>query len=95
MNFGEALEWAKLGKRIQRSGWNGKGMFVFLISNWTSGGGRICPNLPYPDYPTLPFLAMKTADNKVVPWLISQTDALAEDWGLYDEDDGTDDHSQR
>lgn len=30
MNFGEALQAAKQGKLIQRSGWNGKGMFVFL-----------------------------------------------------------------
>lgn len=29
MKFGEALEAAKEGKLIARSGWNGKGMFVF------------------------------------------------------------------
>jgi hypothetical protein len=29
-NFGEAIEAAKQGKRIARSGWNGKGMFVFM-----------------------------------------------------------------
>jgi hypothetical protein len=26
------------------------------------------------------FILMKTADNKLVPWLASQTDMLAEDW---------------
>ena len=31
-------------------------------------------------YATLPFIAMKTADEKIVPWLASQTDLLAEDW---------------
>lgn len=30
MNFGLAIEAAKQGKLIARSGWNGKGMFVFL-----------------------------------------------------------------
>lgn len=75
MDFGEALGWAKAGKPIQRAGWNGKGMFVFLISVWT---------WPKQDYPTLPFLAMKTADHKVVPWLISQTDALAEDYSIVE-----------
>lgn len=30
----------------------------------------------------LPFIMMKTADNKLVPWLASQTDILAEDWEL-------------
>lgn len=29
VNFGVAIEAAKKGKRIARSGWNGKGMFVF------------------------------------------------------------------
>lgn len=29
LNFGEALEAVKEGKLITRSGWNGKGMFVF------------------------------------------------------------------
>ena len=28
MNFGDAIEAAKAGKRIQRAGWNGKGMWV-------------------------------------------------------------------
>jgi hypothetical protein len=28
-----------------------------------------------------PYIGMKTADNKYIPWLASQTDMLAEDWG--------------
>jgi hypothetical protein len=34
MNFGEALQAAKKGELITRSGWNGKGMFVFLDPGW-------------------------------------------------------------
>ena len=30
------------------------------------------------------YIAMKTADNKFVPWLASQTDMLAEDWMVVD-----------
>lgn len=30
MNFGQAIEALKTGKMVQRSGWNGKGMFVFM-----------------------------------------------------------------
>ena len=30
----------------------------------------------------LPYIEMKTADNKLVPWLASQTDMLAEDWAV-------------
>lgn len=33
----------------------------------------------------LPYLEMKTADNKLVPWLASQTDILAEDWVIVEE----------
>lgn len=75
MNFSEALQYLNNGVRISRSGWNGKGMFLFLISDWTYTDGK------QDNYPNLPFIAMKTADNKVVPWLASQTDILATDWG--------------
>ena len=30
VDFGEAIKSLKAGKRIQRKGWNGKGMFVFM-----------------------------------------------------------------
>ena len=30
LNFGQALEALKSGKRVYRSGWNGKGVFIFL-----------------------------------------------------------------
>lgn len=74
MNFGQAIEALKNGQKVARSGWNGKGMFLFHIAQWTYTDGK------QDNYPNLPFIAMKTADNKVVPWLTSQTDALAEDW---------------
>ena len=31
-----------------------------------------------------PYLAMKTADNQLVPWLASQTDILADDWCIVE-----------
>ena len=33
-----------------------------------------------PGFPKSEFIVMKTADNKLIPWLASQTDLLAEDW---------------
>ncbi|WP_422610575.1 Thoeris anti-defense Tad2 family protein [Pararhodospirillum photometricum] len=51
-----------------------KGMFLFMVEVWGYGGDMALP--------CLPFIAMKTADNKVVPWLASQTDVLAKDWVL-------------
>jgi len=75
-NYSTALDALKSGYRVARTGWNGKGMFIFRIADWTYTN-RTCDN-----YPNLPFIAMKTADNKVVPWLASQTDQLAEDWEI-------------
>lgn len=74
-DFGNALTMLKDGKRVARHGWNGKGMWLTLITSWNDGG--ILDTL---DYEKLPFIAMKTADDQVVPWLASQTDILARDW---------------
>lgn len=78
LTFGDAIHMLKIGKSVARAGWNGKGMYLFLIGMngdyWTYTNGKN-DNLPL-----LPFIAMKTADDKVVPWLASQTDMLAEDW---------------
>lgn len=76
MNFGQALEALKADGKVTRPGWNGKGMFLFLV-----GADRWTPDVDgMRSLPTVPFIAMKTADELVVPWLASQTDMLAEDW---------------
>lgn len=85
MNFGQALEALKRGDKVGRAGWNGKGMFLFLVP-----GSTFVVNRPpllgiYPEGTSIdycPHVDMKTADGKVVPWLCSQTDMLAEDWGI-------------
>ena len=68
MNFEKALELLKKGKKVCRTGWNGKNMWIDL---------QHPTNL---SKMTLPYIYMKTADNNLVPWLASQTDILAEDW---------------
>ena len=83
MTFSEALEAVKSGKRVCRSGWNGKGMFIFLVPGSTFQVNRPPLLGIYPEGTTVKYHAhidMKTADNQVVPWLASQTDILAEDW---------------
>lgn len=77
-SIGWAVIMLREGEKITRAGWNGKDMYLVLVHRWTGMVG----NMP-PDYEMLPFVAMKTADNKVVPWLCSQTDLLATDWMLY------------
>lgn len=80
LNFGDAVHMLKLGKKVARSGWNGKGMWLGLHKE---GGAFIreeCgTEITYADY-----IVMKTADNKLVPWLASQSDVLAEDWRVIE-----------
>lgn len=83
LTFGLAIEALKQGHRVARAGWNGKGMFLFLVPGSTFQVNRppllgIYPLGTVVNY--CPHIDMKTADDKMVPWLASQTDALAEDW---------------
>lgn len=83
MNFGQALDMLRSGKKVCREGWNGKGMFIFLVP-----GSEFKVNRPpllgiYPEGTMIRYhshIDMKTADGFIVPWLASQTDVLAEDW---------------
>lgn len=91
--FGEAVEALKLGKRVSRSGWNGKGMWLFLLP-----AGRIKLHMIHDpalkqvvienggEIEALPSIRMKTADNKILTgWLASQSDIMAEDWVILPE----------
>lgn len=91
LNFGQAIEALKEGKKVARLGWNGKDMWLAL-----SGGNRSLSsdkfwNLHNREFAesnggqaeVLPTITMKTADNKILMgWLASQTDMLAEDWTI-------------
>lgn len=85
LSFGLAIEALKKGARVARDGWNGKGMFLFLVA-----GSRFTVNRPpllgiYPEGAVVDYHAhidMKTAQGYVVPWLASQADMLADDWQI-------------
>lgn len=81
LSFGHALVALKTGHRVARQGWNGKGMFLFLV-----GGSTFKVNRPplLGTYPEGTEIKMKTADGMVVPWLASQTDMLADDWTIVE-----------
>ena len=83
LTFSEALVHIKNGVKMQRVGWNGKGMFVFLVPGSTFKVSRPPLLGIYPEGTEIQYHAhidMKTADGQIVPWLASQTDVLAEDW---------------
>jgi len=90
LNFGQAIEALKKGCRVARKGWNGKGMYLWLLpaatvkAEWcreehlkavaVANGGEI---------EALGSIRMMTADKKVLTgWLASQTDMLCEDWEI-------------
>lgn len=76
-NFSWALNELKLGNRVARKGWNGKGMWLDLVLPEQYTAKNIHNGL-------LPWIGMKTADDKFVPWIASQTDLLAEDWEIVE-----------
>jgi hypothetical protein len=92
MNFGQAIEALKQGEAVQRAGWNGKGMSVWLNKGIVDSNA---PNSSHIDgvpaklfeqglegvVTRLPNINMTSASGATVTgWLASQTDILAEDW---------------
>ena len=85
-DFAWALRLLKQGKKVARSGWYGKGMWLVLVAG--------TPNVEQPPHTAygqaglvktdiLPHIDMHTAQGQMcVGWLASQTDMLAEDWVL-------------
>jgi hypothetical protein len=70
MNFGEALDALKRGRKVTRAGWNGKGMWLALqVPDEHSKMRR-------------PYVYMRPVDGDLVPWIASQSDLLAEDWSI-------------
>ncbi len=75
-SFSSALSFLKDSRRVTRSGWNGKGMWLILVKPGVNYhlGARL------DELNALPWIGMKALDDRFVPWLASQTDLLADDW---------------
>jgi hypothetical protein len=88
MNFGQAIEALKEGKKVARTGWNGKGMWLILVP----GTPQVFPKVDTPygkagiiECEILPHIDMWTINSAgrkaMLPgWLASQTDMLSDDW---------------
>lgn len=74
MDFSDALTQMKVGSRIARAGWNGRGMWIAVYDT-----------VPIDGQASRAFIYMKTADDQRVPWVASQTDLLADDWEIAQE----------
>lgn len=96
LSFGEAIELAQGGQLITRSGWNGKGMFLFIRPGDVLSVDFIKKVKTLPDAAKdylvasgqdvtfTAYFCMKAADGTIVNgWLASQTDMLANDWQIF------------
>lgn len=86
--FGWAIKQMRNGERVQRAGWNGKGMFLFLVPGSTFKVNRAPLLGIYAEGTEInyqPHIDLKTAQNTVVPWLASQSDMLATDWEVIED----------
>lgn len=85
MNFGQAIENLKAGKRVAREGWNGKGMYIYYVpANFykaltDSAKKEFGDMVPYN-----PYFAIKNVNNIVSTWVPSINDCLAEDWQIVE-----------
>ena len=86
MKFSEVLVELENDAIAAREGWNGKNMYIFLVK-----GDAVKQAIyerygdPEKDCPILDVcnaIYMKTADDKLVAWVASQTDMLADDWSI-------------
>jgi hypothetical protein len=88
MDFSDALQVIKTGKRVCRTGWNGSGMWLFLVpgSRFTVEAdrplGQAAPERVGEVVTYRPHIDMSTVDGEIVPWIASQTDLLATDWEI-------------
>lgn len=97
MRFGEAIRNLKNGKKVARKGWNGKGMYLYLVQergvdkeNLVNEASFHLPNDEIAMHGTdvavfLSHIDMRTVNGDIcVGWLASQTDMLAEDWVIVE-----------
>jgi len=89
LTFSDALIALKDGKKVARNGWNGKGMYLWLLPKATIQKSWVKDPLllsVFGESETLDCLGsirMKTATGEILTgWLASQTDMLAEDWTI-------------
>jgi hypothetical protein len=85
MSFGDAVMMAKRGHKVARTGWNGSGMFAYIVpaNKYSTNGNPTSPLVGmFPDnmVPYREYWALKTAQDDIAVWAPSGSDSLANDW---------------
>lgn len=83
-SFGWAVVWAKKGRRVARKGWNGSGMFAYIVpaGSYPAQIEMIKGFFENDMVPYREYWALKTAQNDVAVWAPSGSDSLANDWSI-------------
>lgn len=84
MSFGNAIEALKLGLKVARKGWNGKG--IFIEAQKPDAYSKMSHPYFFIDTTGLES-ANEYASRNRVPWAPSQTDMWAEDWVIVNNSD--------
>lgn len=87
ITFGLALEALKRGFKVARAGWNGKGMFVYLVpaasyQAQTGVAKEYFGETAMVSYAA--YMAIKNVNETVSTWVPSVNDCLAEDWEIVE-----------
>ena len=95
MKFGQAIDALEEGKRVARKGWNGKGMFIYLVQGKTVDYSNLRDSakdaadartkieggeIGSPRYINSHIDMMNNYGQIVIGWNASQPDMLADDW---------------
>ena len=81
--FDLAIQAVKIGARIARRGWNGKGMYVFLAEGQSIEFSTSADMSEFnnQEVEVGDMLVLRTAQGTLQPgWLATQSDILADDW---------------
>lgn len=81
--FSMAMEALQTGMVVCRAGWNGKGMFLYKVPAGKYQAQHPAARATFGnDVPYGPYIALKTAQDNVMPWQPSNGDMLANDWEI-------------
>jgi hypothetical protein len=85
MNFGHAVYMLQSGFAVARAGWNGKGMYVYLVPAAAYKAQTGIAKARFGEDALVPYnayMAIRNVDGTVSTWVPSINDCLANDWSI-------------
>ena len=86
LSFGHATVLAEAGYKVARKGWNGAGMFAYIVpaDSYPAQTEVIKGTFEGDMVPYRAYWALKTAQDDVAMWAPSGSDTLAKDWTIVE-----------